>query len=313
MSQLEINEEELKNLSLNVLGLFIPLETLYQKKFIYQFLTSEQKEFIDTNDHLINLYYGLYFFSTDPDTSFIKAIYYFQKSMENGNIDAIYYLGKICMINKKYDEMKIFFEDAINKGNVKAMNDYAYYHQYVVHDYDLTKKYYMMAIAKDHAQSMHNLGSHYYEMNDVENAIKYLEMASLKDHFPANNNLGTIYSYLKDTEKTQMYYLKAMMEGNIGALYNLCDYFDSMKMYDKKLTLLNNLIENSDALVILGNHYKDIEADEVKMKNYYDKAIELENPEGAYQLSHYYATDNSKRLSYMMLYAKMANSKMKKY
>ena len=61
------------------------------------------------------------------------------------------------------------------------------------------------------------------------------------------------------------------------------------------------ILNNSDAMVNLGEYYQDKDIDYVKMKYYYKMAIRLQNSEAMYNLGYYY------------MYVKCNFKKMKKY
>jgi TPR repeat protein len=74
------------------------------------------------------------------------------------------YYGK--KIEKDYDLMKKYYLMAIDKGNDDAMYNLGHYYQFKEKNYDLMKKYYLMAIDKENSYAMNNLG-HYYRRNKL--------------------------------------------------------------------------------------------------------------------------------------------------
>ena len=59
------------------------------------------------------------------------------------NSSAMNYLGLYYKkIEKNYDLMKRYYLMAIDKGNLKAMNNLGFYYQEVEKNYDMMKKYY---------------------------------------------------------------------------------------------------------------------------------------------------------------------------
>ena len=66
-------------------------------------------------------------------------------------------------IQKDYDMMKKYYLMAIEKGNHDAMNNLGLYYKNIEKDYDMMKKYYLMAIDKGCFNAMNNLGFYYYQ------------------------------------------------------------------------------------------------------------------------------------------------------
>jgi predicted DNA-binding WGR domain protein len=55
------------------------------------------------------------------------------------------------------------------------------------------KKYYLMAVEKDHSNVMCNLGNYYHEQKDYDNMKKYYLMAINKDNMRALKALNEYY------------------------------------------------------------------------------------------------------------------------
>src|SRR5438552_2937590 len=77
---------------------------------------------------------------------------------------AIYYRE----ISQNYELMKKYYLMAIDKGNSDAMNNLGYYYDKIEENYDLMKKYYLMAIEKRNYDAAKNLLK-YYIKNSNEN------------------------------------------------------------------------------------------------------------------------------------------------
>jgi TPR repeat protein len=73
--------------------------------------------------------------------------------------------------------MKKYYLMAVQKGNIDAMNNLAYYYYDIEKNYDEMKKYYMMAIDRGHINSMNDLGSYYKIIEkNYDMSKKYLSM-----------------------------------------------------------------------------------------------------------------------------------------
>jgi TPR repeat protein len=100
------------------------------------------------------------------------------------------------------------------------MNNLGYYYHKIEKNYDMMKKYYMMAIDKDYSVSMRNLGYYYRDIEkDYRMMKKYEIMSKLKS---ANKEDECMVCY----ENKQMYYTSC----NRHYICNEC----SVKLYCDK-------------------------------------------------------------------------------
>ena len=79
--------------------------------------------------------------------------------------ECLYYGYYYMNIEKNYDLVKKYYLMAIEKGNHGAMCDLGSFYGNIEKNYDLVKKYYLMAIEKGNHGAMCNLGWHY---DDIE-------------------------------------------------------------------------------------------------------------------------------------------------
>jgi TPR repeat protein len=170
-------------------------------------------------------------------------------------------------IEKNYDLMKKYFLMAIEKGNAHAMNNLGYHYRNIEKNYDLAKKYYLMAISLGDSDAMYNLG-HYYEHIEINYDLskKYYLMAISLGNTDAMCNLGNYYENIeKNYDLMKKYFLMAIEKGNTHAMNNLGYYYEHIeKNYDlsKKYYLL---IIDIDI-----NKFREF------FVNYIQKTIELE-------------------------------------
>jgi TPR repeat protein len=158
------------------------------------------------------------------------------------------YYGK--KIEKDYDLMKKYYLMAIDKGNDDAMYNLGHYYQFKEKNYDLMKKYYLMAIDKENSYAMNNLG-HYYQFKEIEKNYdlmkKYYLMAIDKENSYAMNNLGHYYQFKeKNYDLMKKYYLRAIYKGNINAMNNLGYYYRRNKLL------------HDDIIIVVKHNIKDI-------------------------------------------------------
>ena len=138
---------------------------------------------------------------------------------------------------KDYDLMKKYYLMAINYNNIYAMNNLAHYYQFEEKHYDLAKKYYLMAINNNHGIAMYNLGCYYQDIEENHDLMKkyYLMAAdSGDDDGDSLNNLGYYYQYTKkDYDLMKKYYLMSINDNNVNAIHNLAHYYQYVEInYD---------------------------------------------------------------------------------
>jgi hypothetical protein len=90
----------------------------------------------------------------------------------------IYKLGYHYQYTEQnYELMKKYYLMAIDKGHIDAMNYLGHYYQEIEHNYELMKKYYLMAIDKGDTDAMYYLGHYYQEIEKNEELYKkYMDM-----------------------------------------------------------------------------------------------------------------------------------------
>jgi TPR repeat protein len=154
---------------------------------------------------------------------------------------------------KDVDEKKII--DLFNHDIIEEIDDDKYwryiglyYGKKIEKDYDLMKKYYLMAIDKGNDDAMYNLG-HYYQFKEKNYDLmkKYYLMAIDKENSYAMNNLGHYYQFKeKNYDLMKKYYLMAIDKDNGGAMYNLGYYYRRNKLL------------HDDIIIVVKHNIKDI-------------------------------------------------------
>jgi hypothetical protein len=137
--------------------------------------------------------------------------------LDGANIHMVYNIYGLYYgdVTKDYDLMKKYYLMAIDKQNSGAMNNLGYYYRHIEKDYDLMKKYYLMAIDKQDSDAMSNLGYYYQQIEiDYDLMKKYYLMAIDKQDSYAMNNLGCYYLDTEiDYDLMKKYYLMAYENG----------------------------------------------------------------------------------------------------
>jgi TPR repeat protein len=196
-------------------------------------------------------------------------------------------------IEKKYEQMKIFYLKAIENGNSSAMNNLGCYYQDIEINYEQMKIFYLKAIEKGNIDAMVNLGYYYQniEKNYEQMKIFYLK-AIEKGSIDAMNELGEYYEDIeKNYEQMKIFYLKAIENGSIDAMFNLGWWYENIEInYEQMKFFYLKAIENgnSNAIFHLGYYYQFIEENYEQMKFFYLKAISLGNYDAMNGLGLYY-------------------------
>jgi TPR repeat protein len=229
------------------------------------------------------------------DKSSIKKIYDLLINniiYEPENIIENYYLGLYYdQIKKNYDLAKKYYLVAVNNGNITAMNKLARCYE-KLKIYDLMKKYYLLAIDNKDVDSIHIL-AYYYDTieKNYELAKKYYLISITHNKSNSMHNLGIYYESIKNYDLMKKYYLMAIDNGETDSACNLGNYYKNIeKNYDlmKKYYLM--AIDNNDSQSMnnLANYYRNIEKNYDLMKKYYLMAIDNHNIISLNNLINYY-------------------------
>jgi len=143
--------------------------------------------------------------------------------MEDSIIDLYY--GVYYRIKKDYDQMNKYYLIAIEKNNAIAMNNLGFHYQIVEKDYEQMKKYYFMAIEKGNTKAMNNLGFYYGNIEkDYERMKKYYRMAIEKGNKNAFFHLEQFHKDSDDTLELLRLYIKIDNKTKISdILVNYCN------------------------------------------------------------------------------------------
>ncbi len=145
------------------------------------------------------------------------------------------------------------------------MNNLGFYYQNKERNYELMKKYYLMAIDKEDSYAMFNLG--YYYMDEEKNyelMKKYFLMAIDKQESDAMYSLGFYYLYLeKNYELMDKYFLMAI-KNNINIII-IRKVINELMIYNNKnpnqikniLTIIFNY-DNKEINDYMYDKYKDV-------------------------------------------------------
>ena len=176
-------------------------------------------------------YLGLYYYGNDYE----KYNYYMNRGCDKGFFGSMKSLGLYHQFeSKNYDLMKKYYLMAIELGDAKCMDNLGYYYQHIEKDYEMMKLYYTMAIENNHINAMYNLGVYYQftEFNCELMMPLYLE-AIENGHVKCMDNLGYYYQYnVKDYKLMKKYYLMAIENGCDNANYNLGYYYKNKGKYE---------------------------------------------------------------------------------
>lgn len=108
-------------------------------------------------------------------------------------------------------------------------------------NYDLMKKYYLMAIEKGCGKAMLNLGTHYrYVETNFDLMKKYYLMALEKDQTDAIFYLRSYYRYVEINDYLFSQY-ELMMNGNIDTIINLASHYQNVEKNHEFMMILSSI------------------------------------------------------------------------
>jgi hypothetical protein len=124
-------------------------------------------------------------------------------------------LGCYERMKFNYDLAKKYYLMAIEKGNSQAMNNLGCYYTYTEKNYDLAKKYFLMAIDKGYTDAMNNLGYYYEEIEKNWSLAKKYYLMGIKKH-SYSSIIVLDHHYINNIfdNDDQRNYLYAIIEGN---------------------------------------------------------------------------------------------------
>ena len=168
---------------------------------------------------------------------------------------------------------------AINKGDAVIMNNLGYHYDMIEKNYELAKKYYLMAVQHNNKEAMLNLGLYYESICDYVQMKKYYQMAIENLCSDSMYYMACYYENINiNYQKMIKYYQMAIDNGDIESLYSLGLYYQHK---EKNFTLMkkyyqmaiNKNHKNKKSLIqIIENHEKQNQF--MKNKRKYQKLEE---------------------------------------
>jgi len=129
--------------------------------------------------------FGYINISNNNDLNIIYDLYKNNNIIDN-NLSGVVllYYGVYYRIHKNYDLMKKYYLMAIEMGNSNAMNNLAVHYETVEINYDLMKKYYLMAIDNGSLSAMDKLMLYYNDCinkNELNDALVFFNKYAYLD------------------------------------------------------------------------------------------------------------------------------------
>ena len=133
-------------------------------------------------------------------------------------------------IKTLYDNILIGNIDQSINNNIKYSNYYNFLGLFFQYDikyknYDLMKKYYLMAIDMCDSDAMTNLGNFYNIEKNYDLMKKYYLMAIEQNNSYAMTYLGNYYQIEKNYDLMKKYYLMAIEQNNSSVINDLIYYY----------------------------------------------------------------------------------------
>lgn len=177
---------------------------------------------------------GKYYETISKD--YEQMVKYYERAVENNIMGAILDLATYYSENKQYDKMMTLLEKGIslNTCSVPALRLGEYYES--EKKYSQMKKYYDIAVNCKDGNAMLNYALYYKHTEDkeeqdvkIELMIKYLKSACDQFNVKAMVELGSYYETIKDTTNMAVYYNLAIDNGDTTALLKLAKYYQELK------------------------------------------------------------------------------------
>ena len=168
--------------------------------------------------------------TNESDLLAIYDLFKNNKVGDNYSSMICFYYGFYYFKIKEYDLMKKYYLMAIEYNDDKAMCELGYYYYRIENNYNLAKKYLLMAIKYNNCSAMYALG-HYYDSveKDFDSMKKYYLMAIEYKHRYAMNNLARYYYQKKDYDLMEKYFLMSIEHNTPIAMFNLGHYYHVVK------------------------------------------------------------------------------------
>jgi TPR repeat protein len=159
-----------------------------------------------------------------------KASECFKVGVEKDNSDSFLYIGILYDFMKEYELSEKYLLIALEKGHIKAANYLGFYYQNHKQDYPKALEYFKIGVENDDTQSYLNFASLSYLMGEYDLSEKYFLIAVEKGDDVAGNNLGFYYQHIKqDYVNAEKYYKIAHERGEQFSLYNLYSLYKTLE------------------------------------------------------------------------------------
>jgi len=174
-------------------------------------------------EYIINILekYDLKYVKIENNNSLAKIYNLFKSNIfeEPSTVIEYLYCGVYYDTEENYDLMKKYYLMAINLNHSDAMYYLALYYEITEENYDLMKKYYLMAIKLNNSSAMSNLAD-YYEENEKNYDLmkKYCLMAIELNNSDAMDYLADYYE--KNEKNNQSFVELYKYEDNFINLFN---------------------------------------------------------------------------------------------
>lgn len=250
-----------------------------------------------------------YMFSEDYD----NMVIYFEKAIENGDIVSMNHLGRFYWLRNDNMNMLKYYLMALKLNDTKSMISLANM-SLERKDYKNMLKYYLMAIALGDKLAMKNLFRYYEYTKDYIHMIKYGIMAINAGDFSLAHDISNYYIITGDNENIKIYANIAIKNGQDLSLNNLSIYYSKIGKYEKSLNCILELSRKypGNSAIIFNNLawcYKNTKDYDNMIKTYL-LAIQLGDFESMHNLAIYYRS--IKDYTNMVKYLKMFSLKVDK-
>jgi len=211
-------------------------------------------------------HYKLKYMKIENENSLEKIYNLFKNIFKNNifeepstDIEYFYYGVYYKIIEENYDLMKKYYLMAIELNHPNSIVNLAYYYEIIEKNYDLMKKYYLMAIKLNNSSAMYYLALYYKNTEKNYDLMKkYYLMAIGLNNSIAMNNLGYYYQYIeKNYDLMKKYYLMAIELNNSDAMNNLAVYYENTEKNYQSFVELYKYEDKEDIINLFNDKFEN--------------------------------------------------------
>ncbi len=243
-----------------------------------------------------------------------KMFEYLNICIEKDYSHALNLMGHYYLEKKNYRDAVKYYQKGADFGYEECMNSLAVYYSMIGENEQMIK-YLLKSIEKGYIRSMINLAVYYNDNGDYDNMIKYYQMAANLGSLEAIKKLSIYYKNISNEDQMIKYLGLAVEFYDIDSILMLASHYKKLYDFENAIKLYNLVsnLGNPFGYTAIGSIYFSKIKDYEKMKEYYDKAIEANEPYSMLYYGAYYKSilDYKNMFKYYSMYHKTGTDDIK--